>query len=192
MLVLPTAYLPSVSYFQLLAQNNSIQIELYERFPKQTLRNRTYIASSQGALRLSVPLAERSNNSLTKDIKICYKENWQLKHWRAIEAGYNSSPYFEYFKDDFKEVFFKKEENLIDKNLNLIQFFLNLLKINSSISYTDALAKPIQTPVLKPPAEKYYQVFSHKLGFLKDLSILDLSFNEGKNSITFLHKGTEI
>ena len=90
-----TAYFPPVSYVAALLQSNSIVVEQYETFPKQTYRNRTVIATANGLLSLTVPVVRTNgNHTYTKDMAICYNENWPLKHWRAIESAYNASPYF--------------------------------------------------------------------------------------------------
>ena len=98
MILLSTAYLPSINYFSLLLKEDVLVMEKHEHFVKQTHRNRCVIATPQGPLHLSIPLVNDGNKTSTANKKIAYAENWQAKHWRAIESSYNKSAYFEYFE----------------------------------------------------------------------------------------------
>ena len=95
-----TAYFPPISYVAAMLNKQVVVVEQYETFPKQTYRNRAVVATANGLLPLSVPVVRTNgNHTYTKDMDICYNENWAAKHWRAIESAYNSSPYFLYYKD---------------------------------------------------------------------------------------------
>ena len=96
-----TAYFPPISYVAAMLDKQVVVVEQYETFPKQTYRNRAVVATANGLLSLTVPVVRiNGNHTYTKDMAICYNENWAVKHWRAIESAYNSSPYFLYYKDE--------------------------------------------------------------------------------------------
>jgi len=190
MLVLPLAYAAPIPYFEKLNSEQKILLEIHEHFPKQTIRNHCTISTTHGLMKLTIPLAGRKNKSLTKDIKISYAEPWQKLHFKALETAYNNSPYFEYYNYQL-EPFYKKEyEFLIDFNIALTQKILNLLKLNVELSLTDSYHDFDDGNDLRDfdfssiRTKEYYQVFSDKQGFLPNLSILDLLFNEG-NKIDF-------
>lgn len=155
-------------------------MEQYENFQKQTLRNRCWIDSPNGKLALTVPV-DRSTfvggKCLTKDVRVSYHQDWQRQHWYALESSYFNSPFFEYLQDDFRPIYERHWDYLIDLNEALIGKCLELLDLPHPILRTeeyigiDAFASANVRP--------YYQVFAHKHGFQPDLSIADLIFNMG-------------
>lgn len=196
-ILLPTAYNPPIIYFAIIHAYKKILIETQETFPKQTWRNRCNILTSQGELTLSIPV-KRNNNSKTIEIEIDSSQKWQLNHWRAIEAAYNKSPFFMYYSGKLQKLIFQNESNLVKYNQNIINFYLKVFKINTSIQFTETYIKSSQDildlrenlhPKKKPiltldEYPKYYQVFDTK--FYPNLSILDLLNNEGPNGINYI------
>ena len=173
---------------------NSI-IEQYEYFTKQTIRNRCSIDSANGPLILSIPKVRKSNSkTLMKDIQICYTEPWQKIHWNAIKSSYNSSPFFEYYMDEFSILYHDKEKYLLDLNLKAHQLILKFLQIENSVNLStnyirESECKDLRQDLFKINQEiKYDQVFSTENGFEKDLSIIDLIFNLGPESNNYLSK----
>jgi hypothetical protein len=196
--VLPLFYLPPVEYFQKLnGYNPDFLIEKYEHFPKQTYRNRANIYSPDGILTLVVPVVKGSKvHTPIKDVKISYDFNWQRLHWMSLQACYRSSAYFEYYEDDFVPFYKIKEAFLFDYNEKMLQMLLKLLKIKASINYTEtyeaeytALTDLRHSFSPKKPSQfqqkPYFQVFEERHGFMKNLSIIDLLFNQGPQSISY-------
>ena len=192
-----TAYLAPLEYYAALVNSNSVEIEQHEYFIKQTYRNRCAICGANGALTLSIPLHERKNKTLTKDIRISNQTNWQNIHWRSIESAYNSSPFFEFYKDDLIPFYENKFDFLIDFNFSLQQKIDELvgLKINYSHSnyYQTTIDNTVDLRNSFSPKEisivnfpTYFQVFEIKNGFIPDLSIIDLLFNEGPQTLSYL------
>lgn len=194
MLLLSTSYFPSVNYFSEFLCYENVQIESQEHFIKQTHRNRCSIATPQGVLHLSIPLINEGNKTITAEKKISYTENWQIKHWRAIESAYNKSAYFEYFEQKIKEALFAHHEKLIDLNHQLMLCLLNILRIEKTVHYTTSFQKEgnftdhRDEKKCRQINSSYYQVFKHKTGFLSNLSVLDLIFNEGLHAKEFLYQ----
>ena len=190
---LPTAYLPPISWFVQLTLGEPCMIEQYEHFHKQTFRNRCTIDSPNGRLNLTVPI-DKSNflpgaKCLMKDVRISYHQDWQHQHWNALESSYYNSPFFEYLQDDFRPIYQKHWEYLMDLNEALIQKCCELIDIQPILRRTtDFVSLPPEppSPLFHSKKEGYQQVFSHKHGFLADLSIIDLIFNLGPESILYL------
>ena len=192
--LLPTAYLAPISYYAILLQDPNCSIELNEHFIKQSIRNRCDIYSANGRLRLSIPKERKgSSKTIIENLKISYKQNWQKQHWNAIESAYNSSPFFEYYKDELKPFFEEKEEYLVNFNSKLQKAILDILHLKNTLKNTteylhkgDFFDLRNYTWELKKQ-KKYDQVFMENQGFIPNLSIFDLLFNLGPESADYLH-----
>ncbi len=194
-----TAYFPPTIYFALLTTYSTVTIEQYETYPKQTYRNRALILSANGVLPLSIPVIRpQGNHTPIGEITISYKESWFIKHWRAIESAYNSSPFFLYYKDEIENILFNPYPKLLDLNTELLRFFIKKLRISTSIEFSKDFAPIANQPndfryVLSPKTSyssivfpEYYQVFEDRYGFQSNLSILDVLFNLGPEAGNYI------
>ncbi|SEE33151.1 WbqC family protein [Prevotella sp. lc2012] len=194
---LSTTYFGPVQWYQRLCQPEQVWIERWESFQKQTLRNRCLIASANGVQALTVPVEHSAGNCLVKDVRISDHGNWRHLHWNALRSAYGKSPFFDYYEDDLHPFFENIHPNrwayLFDFNEAIREKMCELIDIHPVVSYTttfvqggltDAEALPVGeiTASFKP----YYQVWQEKHGFLPNLSILDLLFNMGPESIFYL------
>jgi len=197
--VLPMFYLPPVEYFvKLNTYRANILIEKEEHFPKQTYRNRANVYTPDGVLGLTVPVIKGSkNHTKVKDIKISYDFNWQRLHWLSLQACYRRSAYFEYYEDELAPFYEKKFDYLFDYNKQLLQFVLKAMKMKMDFIYTESYEANYPELIdyresINPKRETdfnqkpYFQVFEDRKGFIKNLSIVDLLFNQGPHSINYL------
>ena len=195
--VLPIFYLPPVSWFaEFLKEENEILLEQHENFPKQTYRSRCNIYGANGKLALILPIHHNGKRAM-KDLELSYAEDWQKLHWKSIKIAYQSSPYFEYYEDKLKQIFSVQPTSLIEFNLNALKIILQILKVEKDFSLTIEFEKTPDAVDLRErfSAKKeseyhlpeYYQTFSDKLGFIKDLSILDVVCNIGPESATYIN-----
>lgn len=196
--LLPVFYLPPISWFSLFCnENTTIVFEKYEHFPKQTFRNRANIYGANGKLSLIIPIHHNGKREI-KDIEISYTESWQKLHWKSIKTAYQSSPYFEFYEDYLADIYELKEKYLLDFNLKILEILKKILRLDKSYTFTNEYFNPpIQIDFRENFSAKkectieipqYYQTFSDKLGFIKDLSILDLICNKGTESLSYLKK----
>ena len=197
--LLSTTYFGPVQWYQKLHRADVVQIEKWESFIKQTYRNRSIIATTNGIQALTVPVV-RNESPLIKDIRISDHGNWRHLHWNALQSAYGESPFFEYYQDDIRPFFEKRWDYLLDFNEAICQKMCELIDIQPSIQYSsDFVAEPndvldyrlaINPKHPIPDADftpkPYYQVYSEKHGFLPNLSVLDLLFNMGPESIFYL------
>jgi len=197
--VLPMFYLPPIEYFvKLNIYKPDILIEKEEHFPKQTYRNRADIYSPDGKLSLVVPVIKGSkNHTKIKDVKISYDFSWQRLHWMSLQACYRRSAYFEYYEDDLAPFYEKRYNYLFDYNEQLLQFILKAIKMPLALNYTGTYEHEYASladfrAVISPKKESgfeqksYFQVFEERSGFMKNLSIADLLFNQGPQTINYL------
>jgi hypothetical protein len=195
-LILPT-YFPSISHFAVIAQSDSITFEMEDNFQKQTNRNRTYIYSPNGIQLLNIPVKHsKATHQKTKDVLIENEFNWQKQHFKSLEAAYRSSPFFEYFEDDIAAIFEKKHQFLMDLNFEVLDIVTKCLRMKLEFGKTTEYFHEVNDFTDfrylangKKDAnsfEKYTQVFDDKHGFINNLSVLDLLFNEGKFAMDYL------
>ncbi len=201
--LLNTAYFPPIQYFSKIVKYNKVLIEQYESYGKQSYRNRCDIYGANGKLTLSVPVIEGARKKvLTKDVKIEYITNWQKIHFKSIESAYSRSPFYEYYIDDIEPLFNKNFNYLLDFNNRILEVINEILDISPEIRMTDDYIVDIEDisdwrEGIHPKKNRrkediefcpteYTQVFSDKGGFVPNLSILDLVFNMGPESLDYI------
>jgi len=197
-LVISTAYLGPIEYFAAIVKQSEITIDAGEHYIKQTYRNRCEIYAASGKLSLTIPVIKINGNHTTiKDIRIAYSERWQCAHWGAVVSAYNQSPFFLYYRDEFESFYQQQFDFLMDFNLKLTEIILNFLQSNAKLVISDGYIKDLSpdndlrtrfSPKKKSGTNfpEYIQVFSDKHGFIPNLSIIDLLFNEGPNAFDYL------
>jgi hypothetical protein len=201
-LIHPT-YFPSISHFAAIVQAEKVTFEMEDNFQKQTNRNRAYIYSPNGIQLLNIPVKHsKIAHQKTKDIQIENDFDWQKQHFKSLEAAYRSSPFFEYFEDDLLPIFEKKHSFLMDLNLEVFDLITRCLRMkieyNSTIEYINEIESKEITDFRylangkkdQSQFESYTQVFDDKYGFINNLSVLDLVFNEGKFAVDYLKSQT--
>lgn len=201
-IVLASAYLAPVSYFTVLYSSKKVFIENNDHYIKQTYRNRCIIASADGPLSLTIPVEKPSGvKSMMKDIRISDHGNWRHVHKNAFLAAYKQSAFFDYYMDEFNNFFEKKYDFLYDFNMDLTYWLCEQIDIQPDIvptseymqgdnilDFRDIIHPKHTVEDMKSffSPKPYYQVFDTKNGFIPDLSIVDLLFNMGPESLLVL------
>jgi hypothetical protein len=197
--LLHPTYFPSISHFVAMAQSEEITFEIEDNFQKQTNRNRTYIYSPNGIQLLNIPVKHsKLSHQKTKDIQIENDFDWQKQHFKSLEAAYRSSPFFEYFEDDIRPIFEKKHNFLLDLNFETFDFITKSMRFKLDYKTTVEYLHEVDANKVTDfrflangkkdtsEFESYTQVFDDKYGFINNLSVLDLLFNEGKFALDYL------
>ena len=191
-------YFPNIHQFRQIIKANNILFEVSDNYQKQTFRNRTYIYGANGKLGLFIPVIHtHKNRELFKDVKISYESNWMDLHLKSLQSAYRSSPYFEYFEDDFIKLYSEKEKFIVDFNIKCIRLISNLLDLDLDFKISNEYVEKTNDIIdlrnlsnarkeKKIDSPKYIQVFESKHGYINNLSILDLIFSEGPNSVSLI------
>ena len=196
---LSSVYAGNLMYYSVVAKSSQVYIDGFENFRKQSYRNRCVISSPNGPLKLIIPIIRISKN-IVKDVKIDNHQNWKKSHWKSLESSYRSSPYFEFYEDEFMPLYFEKKiEYLLDFNQQLNLVLLKCLNLDTEIIFSDSyiekggkindfrdIIHPRSKPTETVKKIKYNQVFQESQDFIYNLSVYDLLFNQGPLARQFL------
>lgn len=213
--LLSSTYFGPVQWYQKLYRYDQVRVEAYDNFTKQTYRNRCVIATTNGVQALTVPV-ERAESGLgpdgkaqpgkclMRDVRISDHGNWRHLHWNALMSAYGESPFFEYYADDLRPFFERKWTFLYDFNMEICAKMCELIGIEPCVGPTseyvpaddaaldgtadfrDAIRPKHPLPDGGFAPRRYYQVYERKHGFIPNLSVLDLLFNMGNESVLYL------
>lgn len=182
-----------------------VYIEACEHYVKQSWRNRCRFYAADGAQTLNFPVCHEDFGIPISQMRIDWKTDWLTRHERAIISAYRTSPYFEYYQDELFAILDSRPELMLDFNTQILKFFLRKTGIPADIRFTseweavtieghkvtdlrEAIHPKRPNTILKDLGleRPYWQVFSPKHGFIPGLSIMDLLFSEGPDSICYL------
>jgi len=195
------SYFPSISHFVAISKADKVTFEMEDNFQKQTNRNRMQIYSPNGIQLLNIPVKHsKEAHQKIREVRLETAFDWQKQHFKSLEAAYRTSPFFEYFEDDIRPIFEKKHTFLMDLNLQSLELVSKCLRLEFDYEETTEYFHEVtdkkdfrglingkkDTTVIEP----YTQVFGDKHGFINNLSILDLLFNEGRYALEYLKKQT--
>ena len=196
-LIHPT-YFPNIAHFCAIVNADEVTFEMDDNYQKQTYRNRTNIYSANGLLQLNIPVIHtQKNRQKYRDVKIENSTNWQSLHWKSLKSAYRTSPFFEFYEDELKPLFETKTDTLLDFNLNCIKTINECMQLDIKMNFSERYIKDVTDKKdfrhlvnakkeLPMSFDNYTQVFNQKHGFIQNLSILDLLFNEGPNAVLYL------
>lgn len=198
-LLLHPTYFPNIATFAAIVQQEVVW-ETHDNFQKQTYRNRCYICTDKGKHMLNIPIQHVGGDEGRQkyaDVVLDNSYPWKKQHWRTLETAYRTSPFFEFYEDDLRPLFEGNEASLFEFNLKTIEIIGDCLGVPLANERTDKYELNPKDVVdsrflaeakkeRKVDLESYPQVFEERHGFIPNLSVLDLLFNEGTNALTYL------
>ena len=192
------AYLPNIHYCSWIIAQKQPYFVRDTHFQKQTFRNRTEIYGANGKLKLTLPIVHNKSKSHQKEeeVQITKTTAWQKQHWKSICSAYRSSPYFEFYEADLISFYKEEVTHLMKFNLDLLNKIMELIEFSMSykiVEWEKDIHQRMDDLVNAKKSvqinfEPYRQVFEEKNGFIPNLSIIDLLFNLGPNTLNYLQK----
>lgn len=186
--VYPPFLFGPVSYWFSIIQNAPVEIGFGGPWKKQSHRNRFEISGPNKRQICSIPIIHASKTEGLLAVKISYRSKWQLEHIRSMDTAYLKSPFYEYYADDLQNILQQPHErcsDLLKASLNWVQ---TKLMPEQSINYSNRSPSVSDEMLIFPLPSEYDQNFSDKRGFDNNVSILDLLFNYGPETIEILKK----
>lgn len=186
---------PRISWWCRVMNAATVAFDIGEHFQKMTDRNKYQVSGANNTIKLSVPILNGRNQRVPmKEVRIYNDARWQLQHWRTLVSAYKRTPYFDHYEDSLRPLFETRYSYLIDFNKAALHWAKLQLDIQFGEKETDVFVKEYPTGTLDLRSQKtvvsnlpkYYQVFEDRIGFIPDLSILDLLFSEGPGAKTKL------
>ncbi|MGE9515906.1 MAG: WbqC family protein [Solitalea-like symbiont of Tyrophagus putrescentiae] len=187
-LLISTSYLPCINTISSCAKHNGpIRIEDNQYFVKHFMHNRAHIISPNGVLNLTIPIVKHNKTKTKiKDIEISNSYNWKNIHLKAIYMNYKNSPFYSFYQEEFIRLYQRNYRYLIDINNDALNLILKLLDISIQLSSTICYKQNYAAGVIDfrnriddKQIKPYNQVFEDKVGFINNVSIIDLLFNQG-------------
>lgn len=196
----PLHYFPCVNAFADLLNATDLQLDVELPFKRSSFRNRMIIAGATGPITLSIPVVGGRNVKLPyKEVEIDYTNSWQRDHFRTLCTVYGNSPFFQFYKNELEHLFNTNKQFLYDWNFSCLNWVFKKMKFSPAyIEENQDLSQLTSSSIVveylpsnyKTLANRemiaYNQVFQDKTGFLPNISIIDLLFNEGTASLGIL------
>lgn len=204
-LLVESQYFPSVILFRMSIQFSNVKFDIYDSWRKMSFRNRCVVVGGNGPINLSIPVLEgREQKKPMREVMIDNRKSWQIQHWRTIVSCYNRSPWFSFFEPELEALYRQPVDLLSDWNKTCFEWVTKNLGVTIYADYSQYVPgengeaevvdwrnkltpKSIQNEFTDPV--RYHQVFEERIGFIPNLSILDLLFCEGKNARRILTGG---
>ena len=207
-ILLSTAYLPPVQYITKFITNIPVLIEKHENYQKQSYRNRCYIYGANGKQCLVIPVKKQGLKTPVSEAEIDNRYGWQKNHLKSIESAYRLSAFYEYYADDFRRFYEKECRFLFTLNMELLQLILSLMRIQNDpditkswesipincMDYRQSIHPKVRLALPDDDfnPQPYQQVFQERHGFIPNLSVIDLLFNEGPLAADILKQSLQV
>ena len=201
MILVESQCCPPISLFQWIIEHDTILIEQYENYQKRSYRNRFYINGPQGKLLFSIPLCKGKNEQQNiRAVEISYHDSWDIHFSKIVQSNYGSSPYFEFYYDSLISIVTQRPQYLFDLNTQFLTWILKSIQLDTNIEFTQGYdrspegiiidlrnkIRPNKNIVTSKKKVHYAQVYEERNKFIEDLSILDMIFCCGPETVSII------
>jgi hypothetical protein len=139
-IVQPT-YLPWLPFFERMVHADVFIYLDDVKYSKNSFHNRNSVKGPKGKALLTVPVLYAGNSdALINEIKVDNTKDWRKTHWKSIQQWYAKAPFLNHYKSKLEELFYSKQEKLIDVVLPYIQFLKQELKIQTPCHLSSSLS----------------------------------------------------
>ena len=217
--VRPPEYFPRPDYFALVDLASRFVMADTFQYSRQSYQNRARLRTPEGWQWISVPLKGGQHGTPIYLTRIRPVQAWLRKHWRSLHYNYNTAPYFEFFEADLRPIFEREWSCLGDLTCASIEALCGILGISTPLIRAAGLPEQpanlaeviraleeveiLSTPeaarrdreqvssvhVLNFDLQEYRQNFN---GFEPAMSILDLLFNYGPETISMIRRAAVV
>ncbi len=199
MLSLPTLFAPAILQVKLMMDHPNSVINVSEQYQKQTLRNRTYFLTPQGATPFTIPVEHFVYPSPpTSEIYLAEHDHWRHRLEEALRSSYCSTPYWQFYEDQVISLCrCELGGRLIDFNQHWLTFILGEWRIPTPKIVSEGVRDEAQRSDIALPSQlregravlpRYWQIFEDQSGFVPNLSALDLLFHLGLEGRLYLNR----
>lgn len=155
--------------------------------------HRFTICDVHGPLDITIPIAKGAKT--WADTRISDHDSWWTTALTSLESAYGRTPYFEFYIDRFLPFFSadtsKRFGSVAEMTAEADRLVCPILDITIPLTPKDIVSEDEMTDDLRPirqwndpdAVKPYWQIRADSLGFVADLSVLDLIFNMGPESM---------
>lgn len=137
--ILQPAYLPWLGFFK---QMYICDIFVYldnVQYTKNDWRNRNRIKTKSGIQWLSVPVSFKFGQKIN-EVRINNSYPWHKKHFQALKTWYGKSSFFNIYSEELEQILYKKRTYLIELDIELTQWLIEKIGLNSKIVLSSDLS----------------------------------------------------
>ncbi len=169
--IVQSNYIPWKGYFDLIASVDEFILLDDVQYTRRDWRNRNVIKARQGPMWLTIPVNSKGNyHEAVKNITVS-SPDWNLKHWKGIEANYSRAKYFRDYKEFFEQLYLRNRSTMLSEiNYTFLRAICDLLAIGTRITWSmdygvldgkgerlvDLCLKAGASEYISGPAAKYY------------------------------------
>ncbi|MDR9415419.1 MAG: WbqC family protein [Gracilimonas sp.] len=189
-----------------------------EQWNRKGRTHRAAIKGEQGLQWINIPIKTEDRKNPIREVHIDQEEDWIEPFWNALHHNYSEATWYDFFAEELEsDIYqFAEFEKLIDLNrwfFGKLMYYLEFEvdyrlaselpefdpnpdtffeHVNAEILYQEHDSRHYQwrSDTAKEPLEEHPEYSQVGNDFLTGLSLLDLLFNEGKESFRIFEKLT--
>ena len=168
-------FLAPISQFVHAAAQGHILLFKDPFLDKSSKANQFEILGANAKHKLSLHLNRNTLKKPMEEVFLSDSKEWRKSHLKTIETSYRKAAFYQFYDYKLHPLFVL--DVLFEAVLTSYKLCFDALNLEVDIEWTDTKPEGINPQDLH--FKQYDQVFSEKLGFHSNLSIIDLIYNQG-------------